>query len=70
MVEPPFSTAFSATTVEFIGEIAPHHVLITFAFLINVFEDDFVFLNCPVTDRVSAWLFQLWFHVLILFVFR
>ena len=65
MVEPPLSAAFSATTVEFIGEISPHHVLITFAFLVNVFKDDFVFLNCPVTDRVSAWLLQLWFHVLI-----
>lgn len=67
VVEPSLSAALSASAIEGVRKISPHHMFSTFAFLVDVSEDDLVLLRSPVTNAVGRGFLKLCgFHVTIL----
>ena len=54
VVEPPFTARFARPAVKSIGQVAPHHMLIALAFFVDILEDDLIFVDSPVSDRISA----------------
>ena len=62
VVEPAFAAGLTAAAVERLRQVAPHHVLVELALLVDVLENNFVLLGRPVANRVRRWLLQLCFH--------
>lgn len=50
VIEPPFSARFTRPPVESFREVAPHHMLISFSFLVDILKNDFIFDNSPVSN--------------------
>lgn len=62
VVEPALSARFATSAIESFGQVAPHHVLVALALLVDVAKDDFVLLRRPVADRVGRRFLQLRLH--------
>ena len=64
VVEPALTARFAAAAVQSVGEVAPHHVLVELALVVDVAQDDLIFLRGPVADGVGGGFLKVSFHKL------
>ena len=62
VIEPSLSTRLSGPAVEGVRQVAPHHMLVALAFLVDILEDNLVLDNGPVTNRVGRGFLKLCVH--------
>lgn len=54
VVEPALAARLTTASVESVGKVAPHHMLVAIGLVVNVAQDDFILVRGPVPHGVGG----------------